>query len=54
MDDYENPLWAEYSADAVPTVIFFDRGKATQRLEGQLGRGLNKPQFMQFMNRICQ
>ena len=54
MDDYENPLWAEYSIDAVPTVIFFDRGKATQRLDGQLGRGLNKTQFMQFMDRVCQ
>ena len=53
MDDYENPLWAEYSIDAVPTVIFFDCGKATHRLDGQLGRGLNETQFKRFIDRVC-
>jgi thioredoxin 1 len=53
MDDYENPLWAEYSIDAVPTVIFFDCEKATHRLDGQLGRGLNEIQFLQFIDRVC-
>jgi thioredoxin 1 len=52
LDDYENPLWAEYSIDAVPTVIFFNCGKATLRLDGQLGRGLNEIRFRQFLDRI--
>jgi thioredoxin-like negative regulator of GroEL len=53
MNDYENPLWVKYSIDAVPTVIFFDCGKAIHRLDGQLGRGLNEMQFMQFLDRVC-
>jgi thioredoxin 1 len=53
MDDYENPLWAEYSVDAVPTVIFFDYGRAAHRLDGQLGLGLNETQFKRFLDRVC-
>jgi thioredoxin 1 len=53
MDDYENPLWVEYSIDAVPTVIFFDCGKATHRLDGQLGRGLSEIQFLRFLDQVC-
>jgi thioredoxin 1 len=53
IDDYENLLWAEYSLNAVPTVIFFDCGKIIHRLDGQLGRGLNETQFLQFLDRVC-
>jgi thioredoxin 1 len=53
MDDYENLLWAEYSIDAVPTVIFFHCGKTTHRLDGRLGRGLNEIQFLRFLDRVC-
>ena len=53
IDDYENPLWTEYSIDAVPTVIFFDCGQATHRLDGQLGQGLNEIQFLRFIDRVC-
>jgi thioredoxin-like negative regulator of GroEL len=52
IDNYENPLWAEYSIESVPTVIVFDYGKATHRLDGQLGLGLTKTQFKQFLDQF--
>ncbi|MGD0204249.1 MAG: thioredoxin family protein [Candidatus Bathyarchaeia archaeon] len=45
LDDYDNPLWDEYSIEAVPTVIFFDKGKVCRRLDGELGVGLNEKQL---------
>ena len=40
VDDYDNPLWNDYSIEAVPTVIFFDEGNISRRLDGRLGYGL--------------
>ncbi len=45
LDDYDNPLWDEYSIEAVPTVIFYDKGKVCRRLDGKLGVGLNEKQL---------
>jgi thiol-disulfide isomerase/thioredoxin len=45
LDDYDNPLWDDYSIDAVPTVIFFDKGKVYGRLNGKFGVGLNEKQL---------
>lgn len=45
LDDYDNPLWDDYSIDAVPTVIFFDKGKVYGRLDGKFGVGLNEKQL---------
>jgi thioredoxin 1 len=42
LDDYDNPLWDEYSIEAVPTVLFFDKGKVRSRLDGTFGVGLNE------------
>lgn len=44
-DDYDNPLWDDYSICAVPTVIFFDEGKVCRRLDGNLGAGLSEKQL---------
>ena len=45
LDDYDNPLWDDYSIEAVPTVIFFEKGKVSRRLDGKFGVGLNEKQL---------
>jgi len=45
LDDYDNPLWDEYDIPAVPTIIFFEDGKVSKRLDGKLGSGLSEGQF---------
>ena len=45
LDDYNNPLWDDYSIEAVPTLIFFEKGKVSRRLDGKLGVGLNEKQL---------
>jgi thioredoxin 1 len=42
LNDYDNPLWDEYDIEAVPTVIFFENGKVSTRLDGKSGLGLNE------------
>jgi thioredoxin 1 len=49
VDDYDNPLWDEYSIKAVPTVIFFEEGKISRRLDGRLGYGLSEKQFQDWL-----
>jgi len=50
MDDYDNPLWDEYSIEAVPTVILFDEGKVCRRLDGKLGCGLSEQQLEEWLD----
>jgi thioredoxin 1 len=45
LDDYDNPLWDDYNIEAVPTIIFFEKGKVSRRLDGKFGRGLNEKQL---------
>jgi thiol-disulfide isomerase/thioredoxin len=45
IDDYDNQLWDDYEIDAVPTIIFFEKGKVTKRLDGRFGVGLNEKQL---------
>ncbi len=45
LDDYDNPLWDDYSIEAVPTVIFFNKGEVCRRLDGKSGAGLNEKQL---------
>ena len=49
VDDYDSPLWDEYSVEAVPTVIFFQEGKICRRLDGRLGYGLNENEFRSWL-----
>jgi thiol-disulfide isomerase/thioredoxin len=46
LDDYDNPLWDDYSIEAVPTAIFFENGKVCKRLDGKSGVGLNEKQLV--------
>ncbi len=45
LDEYDNPLWDDYSIDAVPTLIFFEKGKVYRRLDGKFGVGLSEKQL---------
>jgi len=45
LDDYNSPLWDEYNIPAVPTVVLFEDGKVSKRLNGQLGSGLSIEKF---------
>ena len=42
IDDWENPLWDEYTIDVVPTLVLFEGGKPVYRRDGVLGRGLGE------------
>lgn len=52
VDDYSNPLWEQYSLEVVPTIIFFERGKVSQRLDGRLGFGLSEKQFGDWLEKL--
>jgi thioredoxin 1 len=45
VDDDDNPLWEEYSIEAVPTVILFEEGKVCRRLNGIFGYGISEKQL---------
>jgi thioredoxin 1 len=45
LDDYDNPLWDDYEIGAVPTVLFFEKGKVSKRLDGRFGAGLKEEQL---------
>lgn len=46
-------LCQKYSVDVVPTVLFFENGKATGRLDGSAGVGLSEKQLTDFVNKCC-
>ena len=45
LDDYDNQLWDDHDIEAVPTVIFFEKGKISKRLDGRFGVGLTEKQL---------
>jgi thioredoxin 1 len=49
IDEDENPLWEEYSLEAVPSVILFKKGQVNRRLDCDLGAGLNEKQFREWL-----
>ncbi len=54
LDDTLNPLWESYTIDVVPTVIYFEEGKVSRRLNGILGIGLNHQQLHDFLSSLSQ
>jgi thioredoxin 1 len=52
IDDYDNPLWEDYSIDAVPTVLLFDQGMVTRRLDAKLGSGLTEKRFNEWLKSV--
>jgi len=49
VDDNDNPLWEEYSIEAVPTIILFEEGKVCRRLDGRFGYGLSERQLEEWL-----
>jgi thioredoxin 1 len=49
IDEDENPMWETYSLDAVPSIILFENGNVTKRLDCNLGMGLTEKQFTQWL-----
>lgn len=49
VDDYDNPLWEEYSIEVVPTVLLFEEGKVCRRLGGRFGYGLSEKQLKEWL-----
>jgi hypothetical protein len=51
-DDQET-LAGKYSLHVYPTVLFFEHGIISKRLDGLLGAGLNEKQLTDFI-RLCK
>jgi len=52
LDDYDNPLWDDFDIEAVPTIIFFEKGKVSRRLDGRFGIGLNEKQLNVWLDKF--
>jgi thioredoxin 1 len=52
IDDDDNPLWDDYEIESVPTLVFFEQGKATRRLDARLGYGLSEQSFIDWLQKI--
>jgi thiol-disulfide isomerase/thioredoxin len=51
IDDDDNPLWEDYSLEAVPSVMIFLEGRETSRLDARLGFGLNEKTFVDWLKK---
>jgi thiol-disulfide isomerase/thioredoxin len=49
IDDDNNPLWDDYSLEAVPSAIIFKYGKEVERLDARLGYGLSEKTFREWL-----
>lgn len=52
IDDYLD-LCEKYQVEVFPTVIFFEQGKVSRRLDGIHGVGLSERQFKELI-RVCE
>jgi thioredoxin 1 len=50
IDEDENPIWETYSLVAVPSIIFFENGAVSRRLDCDLGAGLTEKQFTKWLD----
>jgi thioredoxin-like negative regulator of GroEL len=49
LDDYDSPLWDEFTIPAAPCVIYFQDGKIQSRLDAKLGRGITVDAFQKWI-----
>jgi thioredoxin 1 len=52
LDDYDNPMWDKYSVEAVPTLIYFENGKISKRLDARHGEGLTENRCKEWLEKI--
>jgi thioredoxin 1 len=50
IDEDENPMWETYSLMAVPSIILFENGAISSRLDCELGAGLTEKQFVKWLD----
>ena len=48
-DDDTDPRWDRYAIEVVPTVLVFEDGAPIARLDGILGRGIDRAQLSAFL-----
>ncbi len=53
IDEDENPLWEKYSLEAVPSLVLFEKGEVSRRLDCDLGEGLTEKQFSRWLKGSC-
>ncbi len=51
VQDNQEILADRYEVDVIPTVLCFENGQISQRLDGTLGVGLSERQLMEFTER---
>jgi thioredoxin 1 len=49
--DDKASLCEKYGVDVVPTVLIFEKGQLTKRLDGMAGKGLTEKQLLDFVNK---
>jgi thioredoxin 1 len=52
LDDYDNPLWEDYSVEAVPTLVYFEGGKVSKRLDAESGAGLTEKRCREWLEKF--
>jgi thiol-disulfide isomerase/thioredoxin len=49
VQDDEERIGEKYSIDVFPTVLFFEQGSISKRLDGERGEGLSEKQLVEFV-----
>ncbi|MCW4025189.1 MAG: thioredoxin family protein [Candidatus Bathyarchaeota archaeon] len=52
IDDFDNPMWVTYNVEAVPTLIYFENGKISKRLDAESGTGLTEQRCRNWLQKI--
>jgi thioredoxin 1 len=53
VQDDEERIGEKYSIDVFPTVLFFEKGSLSKRLDGERGVGLSEEQLLTFVRETC-
>ena len=53
VQDDEEIVAEAYGINCIPTVLFFEKGELTKRLDGQPGIGLREEELAAFIERCC-
>ena len=52
VQDDEESIGDKYSIDIFPTILFFENGSLSKRLDGEPGVGLSEKQLVEFVMRL--
>jgi thioredoxin 1 len=51
INEEENPLWDRFGIEVIPTIISFNEGKITGRVDGKAGRGLEEDDLKRLIDK---